>query len=252
MSTQTTVAKDDALLAKSAQGAKLLIVLQIGTRALTFTVNQFLLRYLSPSLLGISTQLEVFSMTCLFFAREALRNAILRQTDEPNIQTSNGVDEKVEAEKRRKIAAVKTQTVVNLAYISVFMGATFTLGLQSLWLRSVPSTILSTPYFTESLYIYSGAALLELLFESSFVVVQQKSKYGVRAAADLIATLSRCTITCTAAIFASQKGLDIGVLPFALGQLAFATSMLSVYVSNVLPLSYKAGFSIFPKTILAT
>src|SRR4051794_22555687 len=49
-----------SLLSTSAQGATFLILLQITSRALTFGVNQVLLRYLSPELLGISTQLELY------------------------------------------------------------------------------------------------------------------------------------------------------------------------------------------------
>src|SRR5271155_2596960 len=68
-------AKKDMLLSTSAGGATLLIGLQVGSRALTFIVNQILLRYLSPEILGISTQLEVYSISVLFFARESLRVA---------------------------------------------------------------------------------------------------------------------------------------------------------------------------------
>src|SRR5438045_2854232 len=41
------------LLSSSAKGATFLIFLQIGSRALTFCVNQILLHYLSPELLAI-------------------------------------------------------------------------------------------------------------------------------------------------------------------------------------------------------
>src|SRR3569833_2155608 len=48
-------------------GASILVVLQVASRAVTFIANQFLLRYLTARLLGISTQLEVFYFCVLFF-----------------------------------------------------------------------------------------------------------------------------------------------------------------------------------------
>ena len=50
---------DDAVSA-SARGATFLILLQMGSRAVTFALNQFLLRFLSPELLGVSVQMELF------------------------------------------------------------------------------------------------------------------------------------------------------------------------------------------------
>ena len=56
------------ILAKSAQGATYLVILRIGSRATTFFVIQLLLRYLSPEILGVSTQLELFASSTLSFA----------------------------------------------------------------------------------------------------------------------------------------------------------------------------------------
>jgi len=85
------------LLAASAKGASFLILVQISSRALTFTINQILLRFLSPELLGASVQLELYSISVLYFARESLRVALQRQTG-------------------------NSQALVNLSYISVALG----------------------------------------------------------------------------------------------------------------------------------
>src|SRR3954470_10544401 len=66
-------------LSASAKGATFLILLQVLSRAFTFIVNQVLLRYLSPELLGLSTQLELYSISVLFFSREHIRVAVQRQ-----------------------------------------------------------------------------------------------------------------------------------------------------------------------------
>ena len=64
---------------QSALGAAILVLNQIGTRALTFAVNQVLFRYLSPGIYGVATQLELFSVSILYFSRESLRVALQRQ-----------------------------------------------------------------------------------------------------------------------------------------------------------------------------
>ncbi|KAE8454068.1 hypothetical protein EG329_007846 [Mollisiaceae sp. DMI_Dod_QoI] len=236
----------------SAIGAALLIAQQFGSRGLTFVVNQILLRYLSPELLGISTQLEVYSITVLFFARESLRVAIQRQADTEDVYTQTD-DEK------RKIpsghvdastSAGRTQTIVNLSYVSVYLGALFAVIVALLYTWSLSAgdpAVLATPYFPAALKLYGLAAFWELLAEPCYVVVQHKSRFGIRASAEMIATVLRCLVTCGSAIWAAQTGRDIGVLPFALGQCTDPSSYILSYFS--LPL-LKLSASFFTQSIL--
>lgn len=238
----------DALLSTSAGGASLLIGLQVGSRALTFIVNQVLLRYLSPELLGISTQLEVYSISVLFFARESLRVAIQRQADVLDAPTEDDDDDVVpEGHVDGRTAAGRTQAIVNLAYISIYLGAAFAVILALIYtitLRSGDPAILKTPYFQASLKMYGFAAFWELLSEPAFVVVQQKSRFKVRAAAESTATVFRCLVTCGSAIWAARNGEDIGVLPFALGQVMYAVTLLLVYIWSVWGIATTGGFSL--------
>ena len=149
----------DSLLAKSAQGATFLIILQIGSRALTFIVNQILLRYLSPELLGVSSQLELYGISVLYFARESLRLALQR-------------------------GGGKAQEVVNLSYIAIGLGPPLAYGFANLYMRQATPTLLATPYVEESLSLYALATCLELLIEPCFVIAQQKMLYGTRASLD--------------------------------------------------------------------
>jgi hypothetical protein len=142
-----------SILSQSAKGASFLILLQVASRALTFVVNQILLRFLSPELLGVSAQLELFSISALYFARESLRVALQRSTQ-------------------------NTQSVVNLSYLAVFAGTPLAYLLALLWLRSDTPNV---PYFTEATILYCLATFLELLSEPAFAVVQQKMLYKVRA-----------------------------------------------------------------------
>ncbi|PQE27520.1 oligosaccharide translocation rft1 protein [Rutstroemia sp. NJR-2017a BBW] len=234
------------LLSTTAGGASLLIALQAGSRALTFIVNQILLRYLSPELLAISTQLEVYCISILFFARESLRVAIQRQTDsndaEPGKDAGRGhVDSRT--------AAGKSQAIVNLSYISILLGVGFTVFMEWSYLHAGKSDVVDAPYFQESLRLYGIAAILELLAEPCFVVVQQKSTFKIRAAAESIATVSRCIATCGLAVWAAQNQRYIGVLPFAVGQGTYAVSILLVYYWGVWNIAFANGFSLMIKPI---
>ncbi|KAF3007520.1 Oligosaccharide translocation protein rft1 [Curvularia kusanoi] len=210
-----------SILSASAKGATFLILLQVASRALTFVVNQVLLRFLSPELLGVSAQLELFSISVLYFARESLRVALQRQ-------------------------AHGTQAVVNLAYLAVVTGVPLTYVLAHIWLRSETPKV---PYFAEALGLYCVATVIELLTEPSFAAVQQKLLYKVRASAESTATLLRCLGTCGSAILASRMGFDVGALPFAIGQLAYALGLLLVYLYNMWPIARNEHFTLHPSRI---
>lgn len=214
----------NSILSASAKGATFLILLQVASRALTFAVNQVLLRFLSPELLGVSAQLELFSISVLYFARESLRVALQRQ-------------------------AHGTQAVVNLSYLAVFFGTPLAYLLALSWLRSETPDV---PYFTEALLVYCLATFLELLSEPAFSAVQQKLLYKIRASAESSATVLRCFGTCGSAILASRAGLDIGVLPFAIGQLTYALALLVVYIYKTWPVAADDGFSLFPEQTPST
>lgn len=210
-----------SILSASAKGATFLILLQVASRALTFVVNQVLLRFLSPELLGVSAQLELFSISVLYFARESLRVALQRQ--------ANG-----------------TQAVVNLSYLAVITGLPLTYALAHLWLRSDTPKV---PYFVEALGLYCVATVIELLTEPFFSAVQQKLLYKVRASAESSATLLRCFGTCGSAVLATYVGVDIGVMPFAFGQLAYALGLFVVYFMYVGSVARSEQFALLPEKL---
>ncbi|KAF2797699.1 Rft-1-domain-containing protein [Melanomma pulvis-pyrius CBS 109.77] len=214
----------NSILSASAKGATFLILLQIGSRALTFAVNQILLRFLSPELLGVSARLELFSISVLYFARESLRVALQRQ-------------------------AHHVQAIINLSYLAVLFGVPLIYSLALLWLRSETADV---PYFVEARRLYCLATFIELLTEPAFSAVQQKLLYKVRASAESTATLLRCFGTCGSALLASRAGVDIGVLPFGIGQLAYALGLLVVYVFKMWPVTKTEQFSLLPKKIAST
>ena len=207
----------------SAKGATFLILLQVLSRGFTFGVNQVLLRYLSPELLGLSAQLELFSITVLYFARESVRVAAQRPTRNP-------------------------QAVVNFAYAAPLLGAPLAAVLGYAFLRRAPADV---PFFREALGLYGASALLELLAEPPFVASQQQLLYRARAFTETLATVTRCLVTISAVVWASGKGRDVGVLPFALGQLGYASILLKLYWLQLWPVTQRLGISLLPKRLEA-
>ncbi|KAK0617521.1 oligosaccharide translocation protein RFT1, variant [Immersiella caudata] len=220
--------------ARAARGASLLILLQVVSRAVTFIANQLLLRFLTAQLLGVATQLEVYYLSVIFFARESLRVAIQRQ----DTGSDNG-----EANR-------SAQAAVNLGTLAIALGVPLAALFGRLYLGSLSAATLdSTPYLVLSLYLYSVASVVELLSEPAFVVMQARLQFGTRATAEAVATFARCTVTLGVAVWGALQGLELGVLPFAMGQLSYGTGLLVVYSWYGSGLAKREGFSLFPKPL---
>jgi oligosaccharide translocation protein RFT1 len=220
------------------QGASLLIVLQLGSRLITFVANQLLLRFLTAPLLGLSTQLEVYYLSVLFFARESLRVAIQRQG------TSD-------ASKNTETRAIRreSQAVVNLGYLAIVLGFFLSIGLGWMYLSYAAESLLQTPFLIQSVYLYGLAAVIELLSEPCFVLMQMRLQFGARAAAESAATFLRCLVVFGSAFVASKRHLELGVLPFALGQLVYGVTLLAVYLISGYGLAKTIGFSLLPRPV---
>ncbi|KAI9836838.1 MAG: hypothetical protein M1819_001003 [Sarea resinae] len=253
----------ESLLSRSAQGVSFLILLQIGSRALTFVVNQILLRYLSPELLGISTQLELYSISVLYFSRECLRVALQRVPDSSDGRSTSehdggkAVDGGVAARSRPRglegdvdadTPSGKLQATVNTSYIAIVLGVPLAYVLGHLYLRS---SIPSVPFLKESLVIYGTAAVVELFTEPGFIVTQTNMLYKVRASAEATATTARCLIACGSAIGASMANKDAGVLPFALGQMGYSLVLFIVYYWKLNQITELSGLSFLPKRLFS-
>ncbi len=228
---------------RAVHGASILILLQIVSRAVTFVANQLLLRFLTAQLLGISTQLEVYYLSVLFFARESLEVAIQRQGQDQGQQPPPQAHQAQRAQ--------ESQAAVNLSYLSIALGALLALLFGWIYLLSANAAVLSTPFLAVSLYLYAVAAVVELLAEPALVVMQLRLQFGVRATAESAATFARCAVTLGSAVWAARRGLDIGALPFALGQLSYGSGLLLVYAYYGSSLARAEGFSLWPRRLVA-
>ncbi|KAK4574254.1 Oligosaccharide translocation protein rft1 [Recurvomyces mirabilis] len=206
-------------IAASAKGATFMVLLQVGSRAITFALNQILLRFLSPKILGMAVYLELYIHSSLYFSRESLRIATQRRSD--------GV-----------------QAAINISYLAIAAGLPIGALMTELLLRSNYPDV---PYLTTSLRISQLTAMIELLSEPAFVAVQQNMLYKTRAAAEATAVIVKTFVTAGLVFWAQGQGQELGVLPFAAGELAYSSALTIVYLTQTAPVARLKGFSLLPK-----
>ena len=206
-----------AVVTASATGATYLILIQVVSRASTFIINQSLLRVLSPELLGASAQLELYTISVLYFARESLRVALQRQRE-------------------------SQQAAINTSYLALLLGLPLAFTFAVFYTRS---GLPHVPYIHGALKLYAFATIIELLSEPCFVVVQQKMAYHVRARAETAATIARGICTLFVVYLGSRRGHDFGVMPFALGQIFYACTLTTVYYTMTVSLAQAEKLSLF-------
>ncbi|KAK2762826.1 Oligosaccharide translocation protein rft1 [Arachnomyces sp. PD_36] len=208
---------------------------------MTFIANQALLRYLSPETLGVATQLELYSITLLFFARESIRIAVQRQPIGTEKDASVGHPR--DGGRKSTRDSTSAQEAVNISYIPILLGIPFAFAFGLSYIRLAEQDALRTPYFQTSLKAIGVASLLELLTEPCFAIIQRRMIYRIRAIVETTASITKGVVTCGTAVWGYHSGLDIGVLPFAAGQVAFALILVVGYFAMVSPIPRKEGFS---------
>lgn len=233
------------VLASSASGAPLLIMVQVAVKLFTFAANQLILRSLSPTILGIATQLDLCSITILSFSREAVRTAIQRQpllfhsaADVP--QKDGSPDGHAKSSDAR---AAASQSVVNAAYLSLGIGVPLAVAATLLYIYLAPSEAVRVLFFHSSVVMTGAASLLELGTEPFFAIVQQHMLYKTRAAVEMSAAFAKSLTICSAFAWASWTGRDIGVFPFALGYLSSSITLLCGYSMTVWKTASENRFS---------
>ena len=245
----------DSLPSKSVKGASFLILLQIGCRALAFIVNQILLRFLSPHILGLSAQLELFSISTLYFSRESLRNALQHKpnNDGPRKTVESGGGEDRKSTDKVAVsygATTRMQEVINLSHLAIAIGVPLTIAFTWLYLQKADIEVLESHHMRSSLYIYALATVVELLNEPAFNVARQEMMYAARASAEFLSFFMRALISCSISIWVGLSGRNLGVLPFAVGQLGYAVTLNILYYSNVYPVCAHNAASLFTEPII--
>lgn len=210
----------DKAVSAAAKGASTLIILQIASRALTFALNQILLRFLSPELLGASVQLEIFKIGIQYFSRESLRVAAERRSH-------GGI-----------------QAAINLSYLAIL--ANIPLGFAFAQWYQGTELMEQVLYFGEALRVNQLAAFLELLMEPAYTAVRQKMLYGTQAFAEGSSVILKTVTVFSIYFWAHSKGRDLGALPFALGEVANSITLVAVYWAWTIPKARAQGFNLLP------
>lgn len=194
-----------SLLSNSIKATSYLIALQGLSRILTFTLNQLILRYTTPSVFGFATiQLELLLNTILFLCREGFRISIQR----------------LPADRDR------AQEIINLSWLPVSAGLFLASTLSYLYIQRAPAESAAIPYFTTTVIVYGVSTVLELFSEPCYNTALQRMLFKVRASCEGFAVISRCLVTFLASLYGGQ---GFGAMAFALGQLAYSMTLLIAY-----------------------
>lgn len=230
-------------LASSTTSTSFLILIQLASRIFTFASNQLVLRALSPIILGVEAQLELYQVSILFFSRESIRMAIQRQPLTADSTSSSGKSS------NRSTQSISSQSVVNVSYLSLLLGVPCAIFFALFYERLAPVQALETPFFNISVAISGLASLVELSTEPFFAVVQQHMWYETRAAVEIPAAFLKSLTTCSVFIYAFRANRDAGALPFALGQLSYSIALALGYCMSLLGGSKHQRFSFLPARI---
>ncbi|KDN36440.1 hypothetical protein RSAG8_10832, partial [Rhizoctonia solani AG-8 WAC10335] len=213
---------DNDLAKGSVNSAYSLIGLQVISRLATFTLNQLLLRLASPTVFGTAAiQLDLLLSTVLFLSREGVRNTLLRIPQGLSGSTK----------------------ILNVSTIPVLLGAPLAFGL-TLGYRTIASPATRTqPYFDQAVSIYALAALIDLVSEPLHNRAQSLMRFNLRVKAEGTAIIARSVCTVVALVAAGERW---SLVAFAAGQLAYAVTVLVVYVLAF----WKEGkVQIFPRRV---
>lgn len=232
-----------------AYGTSFLILIQVVSRFLTFASNQLVLRHLSPEILGVATHLELYYITVLYFSRECVRTAIQREpasvenTDSNDHNAGKSMSKVGPESKFNRDESASSQTVINMSYIAIALGLPLSVTLAFSYESWATEEVLSTPFFQTSLRVVGLSCIVELATEPFFAVVQQRMLYKERAIVETMAAFARSIATCAISIWSARGGWNAGVLPFALGYLAFAGALICGYSWQMLLKSRKGHYS---------
>ncbi|SCV04042.1 LAMI_0H12970g1_1 [Lachancea mirantina] len=242
---------DESFLIKSTKGAQLLMFNQIFTKAVTFLLNNLLIRYLSPRVFGINAFLEFLISTTLFFSREAIRLSTLRIKP---VKSADGDEEGDELDSKT------LQTVVNFASVSIAIGIPLSIALIAWQCSNLNEFFLSLPYFKAAILLVWLSIICELLSEPFFIVNQFILNYEVRSRFETIAVTLGCLMNfgivwlhekrfngSGSTLHDSAKQEGIAIAAFATSKFTYSLALLCCYYYDYFCKFRPNGtFSVFP------
>jgi oligosaccharide translocation protein RFT1 len=219
-----------SLLSKTLASARSLVLLQLLSRALTFSLNYALLRLASPEVFGTaSIQFDLIGSTLLFLSREGVRGALLR-SGRPSAEPSTDgrpADRQVDREQAVRLRARRQQDLnLSLLPLPLFLGLVAVI--VPLYVRYSPATTVAQPFFYASLGLHLLAYLLELLSEPYHIRLQSDLRLGVRVQAEGAAVIAKAVGTLCGVWLMRERGALLG---FGVGQLAYSIVLLGRFAA---------------------
>lgn len=188
-------------LGSALRAGRALILLQLLSRLLTFTLNQGLVRLASPAVFGTaSIQFDLIAATILFLSREGVRNALLRGG-----QSSGGG---------------------RLARIPLQLGLAVAAATVGLYLYTSPPSTKGQKNFYPALGLYVTASLAELAIEPLYIACMRDGRMRVRVQAEGGMAIVRAVVS-FACLYLFP---DHALLGFAVGHFAGAVWLTARYL----------------------
>nr|XP_019042746.1 hypothetical protein I302_08453 [Kwoniella bestiolae CBS 10118]OCF21676.1 hypothetical protein I302_08453 [Kwoniella bestiolae CBS 10118] len=206
--------------------ARSLVLLQLLSRLLTFSLNQALLRLSSPAVFGTAAiQFDLVCSSILFLSREGIRNALLRtKTPSPSPSSTSSSTSSDQDIHERQVRSLST--------IPLHLGLIISSVIGSIYIYSSDDITTSQSHFYPSLGMYILGSLMELSIEPIYISIHRLTppKLGVRMRAEGGMAIIRSIVT-----VGSLLGLGEGnaLLAFAIGQVAGAGWLFLVYLREV-------------------
>ena len=231
------MSSSNKLTSAALSSASSLISLQLFSRLTTFILNQALVRLATPQTYGtVSIQLEPVLNTILFLSRDGFRNALLRADD------VGGKERRRESKDKDRDRELRLS---NVALLPIYLGVPVTLVTITAYYMSASEAVKAQPCFTPVVVLYALAALVELISEPMHIRSVQALDPRTRVRAEGAAVIVRTIITLGTLAYdkflpSSNTSTHLGLLAFALGQTAYAWTLLFMFSGTYRSLvSYK-------------
>jgi oligosaccharide translocation protein RFT1 len=213
------------LLKTTSQGAGYLLIFNIISKIITFTMNQLILYFTDLNSFGIANiQFELLMSTILFLSREGVRCALLRVNEIQHESSS-----KEEKKSNNLNEAIKAQQFINISYIPILMGALLSPVLYYVFNITVSKDTLNYPGFSSTLNLYVISSLVELLSEPLYLLAQNQLNFRLRITIQGKAlfgkSLVHFVLSCLNCYYAEDfKKYDL--MCYGFGQLAYSIIIL--------------------------
>lgn len=221
MTEKVKATKNDVHL--SVKGVTNLIIAQVVTKLFTFILNQLIIRYLTPSIIGITSYLDFVYSTVLFFSRESLRLSIQR------IKSEDGID-----------SSRSNQKVINFGRLAPVIAFPILLatGYWQMNYSMIAATLVQLPFHRLVILFVFLLIVLELVTEPVYCLYQFQLDFIKRSRFEGLAIIVKCVTTFVSVILARNYAISeeyfagVAICGFACGQFCYSLTLFVCYFAS--------------------